>query len=373
MNNEWNSEVVTEESNVDITVDQSYNASSDNPQSGTAVAEAVGTSVNLVEGSGITLTESSGNVTISADAQLPASTSADATKVLTVDATGAPGWATAQGGTVDQTYNASSTNAQSGTAVAGALANIKQVPASTSADASKVLTVDASGVPGWATAQGGGGGSSVNAGEGLIKASDTLSVNLGYGNTLLHFGSTILGYAGDSDGVYTVQSSDLRDVYYIRTGNDAFSMEWTGSSKPSKAYLYIANGPNLNNASNVAKYTPSAGELSFDISDYGFQQIAIQPQNIKLSDSINQYTTTMERGTWASLASSQTIYIMFACLYSYQFYTFTAYNDGAIKQKYLATDNRLGCTNPLPAYSTADAGKVLQVQADGTLAWVTLS
>lgn len=41
MNNEWNSEVVTEESNVDITVDQSYNASSENPQSGTAVAQAV--------------------------------------------------------------------------------------------------------------------------------------------------------------------------------------------------------------------------------------------------------------------------------------------------------------------------------------------
>lgn len=80
------------------TVDQTYDASSTNAQSGTAVAEAVGTPVNLVQGSGITLTESGGNVTISADAQLPASTSADATKVLTVDATGAPGWATVQGG-----------------------------------------------------------------------------------------------------------------------------------------------------------------------------------------------------------------------------------------------------------------------------------
>jgi hypothetical protein len=38
MNNEWNSEVVTEESNVDITVDQSYDASSENAQSGVAVA-----------------------------------------------------------------------------------------------------------------------------------------------------------------------------------------------------------------------------------------------------------------------------------------------------------------------------------------------
>lgn len=75
MNNEWNSEVVTEESNVDITVDQSYNASSENPQSGTAVAGAI---------DGVK--------------QLPASTSADATKVLTVNSEGVPGWATAASG-----------------------------------------------------------------------------------------------------------------------------------------------------------------------------------------------------------------------------------------------------------------------------------
>lgn len=58
--------------------------------------------------------------------------------------------------TVDQTYSSSSTNAQSGTAVAGALASVNQVPASTSSDANKVLTVDSQGVPGWASAGGGG-------------------------------------------------------------------------------------------------------------------------------------------------------------------------------------------------------------------------
>lgn len=51
---------------------------------------------------------------------------------------------------VDQTYDGSSTNAQSGTAVAGAIATVNQVPASTSADQDKVLTVDSLGVPGWA-------------------------------------------------------------------------------------------------------------------------------------------------------------------------------------------------------------------------------
>lgn len=53
---------------------------------------------------------------------VPASTSADANKVLTVNGSGNAAWATPATVTVDQTYNASSTNAQSGTAVAGAIA-----------------------------------------------------------------------------------------------------------------------------------------------------------------------------------------------------------------------------------------------------------
>lgn len=168
-----------------VTVDQTYNSSSTNAQSGTAVAGALAT-VN----------------------QVPASTSSDEDKVLTVNSSGNPVWAPAQGsaqvqsdwtesdttdpayiqnkpttksisagsgisitessngvvisatgggsGTVDQTYNASSTNAQSGTAVAGALATVNQVPASTSSDEDKVLTVNSSGTPVWAAAQGGG-------------------------------------------------------------------------------------------------------------------------------------------------------------------------------------------------------------------------
>jgi hypothetical protein len=51
---------------------------------------------------------------------------------------------------VDQTYDASSSNAQSGVAVASAIAGVNAVPASTSADADKVLTVDAQGSPEWA-------------------------------------------------------------------------------------------------------------------------------------------------------------------------------------------------------------------------------
>lgn len=55
---------------------------------------------------------------------LPASALADAGKVLQVNASGNAEWATAASVTVDQTYNAASSNAQSGTAVAGALAGL---------------------------------------------------------------------------------------------------------------------------------------------------------------------------------------------------------------------------------------------------------
>lgn len=190
-----------------VTVDQTYNSSSTNAQSGTAVAGALAT-VN----------------------QVPASTSSDEDKVLTVNSSGNPVWAPAQvstqvqsdwtesdttdpsyiqhkpveksivagsgisitedvsnvtfSATVDQTYNSSSTNAQSGAAVAGALATVNQVPASTASDEDKVLTVNSSGTPVWAASQGGGGtvdqtynSSSTNAQSGTAVAGALATVN----------------------------------------------------------------------------------------------------------------------------------------------------------------------------------------------------
>ena len=55
---------------------------------------------------------------------VPASAVGDAGKVLTVDNSGAPAWETPATVTVDQTYNSASTNAQSGVAVAQAIASV---------------------------------------------------------------------------------------------------------------------------------------------------------------------------------------------------------------------------------------------------------
>ncbi len=75
--------------------------------------------------------------------------------------------------TVDQTYSASSTNAQSGVAVAQAVAGVNAVPASTSSDADKVLTVDAQGVPGWANAQ-----APISAGSGIDITNNVVSAKV---------------------------------------------------------------------------------------------------------------------------------------------------------------------------------------------------
>jgi hypothetical protein len=264
--------------------------------------------------------------------------------------------------TVDQTYDATSANAQSGTAVAGAIAGVKQVPASTSADADKVLTVSSEGVPGWAPAQ--GGGSTVEAGEGLIKSDDTLSVNIVH-DSLLQIGSTILGYA--NNGVYPVQTSNLASAYFIRTENDSFSMEWSMSNIPSKAYLYIADAANLESASNALKYNDAG--FSFDITDNGDQTISIHPSNILLPKAFSRNTATTAdgKGSWSNLARSQSLYIMFGFKYNYHYFTFAANNTNNLK--YLATDNRLGCTNPIPASTAADATKVLTVDSSGVPGW----
>lgn len=111
----------------------------------------------VVAGTGISITNNTNDVTIAATTPVPAVTSSDDGKVLKATYSGGSGsYAWAAEPTVDQTYNASSTNAQSGTAVAGALATVNQVPASTSSDSTKVLTVNSSGIPVWAAAQGGG-------------------------------------------------------------------------------------------------------------------------------------------------------------------------------------------------------------------------
>ena len=74
--------------------------------------------------------------------------------------------------TADQSYSASSRNAQSGISVAQAISAVNQVPSSTSADADKVLTVNSQGTPAWASAQ-----APISAGTGIDITNNVVSVD----------------------------------------------------------------------------------------------------------------------------------------------------------------------------------------------------
>lgn len=112
------------------------------------------TMTGLVAGSNITLSESGGTLTISS---------------------------TGGSVTVDQTYNSSSTNAQSGTAVAGAIATVRQVPTTQSSDNGKVLGVtDANGTLGWVAQS---GGTSYSAGNMISLTNNEVAVSTTAGIT----------------------------------------------------------------------------------------------------------------------------------------------------------------------------------------------
>lgn len=142
-------------------VDQTYSASSANAQSGVAVASAISGKQDTISD----LSTIRSGAAAGATAVQPGDLATVATTGAYSDLSGTP--------TVDQTYSAASTNAQSGVAVAQAVAGVNAVPASTSSDADKVLTVDAQGVPGWANAQ-----APISAGSGIDITNNVVSAKV---------------------------------------------------------------------------------------------------------------------------------------------------------------------------------------------------
>ena len=130
---------------------------------------------------------------------------------------------------VDQSYNASSTNAQSGTAVAGALATVNQVPASTSADEDKVLTVNSSGTPVWAAAQGGGADVTV----------DTTNNNIEFGSDV------VLHYTVTDGGSVTWTGS--RNEF----SGTLFEWRWDNSEPAPSATLTLTIPNNISRTGNA--------------------------------------------------------------------------------------------------------------------------
>lgn len=219
-----------------VTVDQTYNASSTNPQSGTAVAGALETIK-----------------------QVPAASSGDFDKILGVtDTSGTVGWVSKPASvSVDQNYNPYSENPQSGTAVAGALSTIKQVPASTSADENKVLSVNAQGAPEWVTPS---GGTQYSAGDGIgIDANNVISADVD--------GVTI-GIDSTTKKIKSLQSipsktSDLQNDSGFITSSDIpaqVNADWTSNSGASE----ILHKPDLSIYAQSANLATVATTGSYD-------------------------------------------------------------------------------------------------------------
>lgn len=184
-----------------LTVDSEGSTEWVTPSAGTTYTAGTGIDISAQNAISVDTTTIATKSDLPSSSDLvPSSSSGDAGKVLTVDAQGEPSWVTPSGGTtysagdgiaidgnnvvsadvdgttigidsttkkikllstiptVDQTYDASSTNAQSGTAVANAVSTavsgLDEVPTVTSADNGKVLKATYSGGAGsyaWAT------------------------------------------------------------------------------------------------------------------------------------------------------------------------------------------------------------------------------
>lgn len=291
-------------------------------------------------------------IVLEGGAQLvPAPEAADAGKVLGVtNQEGGIGWVEGQSGTVDQTYNASSTNAQSGTAVAEALGT-------------ETTLVAGSGIT-------------------LTESSGSLTVAVDYDtNTLDVVGQTITENVAQqsSSGLFLLPSSvaallsqqDNTQVTVHIPANMLMDRNLDYDDEPETiAIRFALYATNSTSESSVALFsTPLARE---DEGSGPTGLISEQDVVFNLPASVaNHWSQALlsaaafsfvgQRDGW-SPATSGTI-IVVGNLATNPI-TFTFVDSSATK---------LAVSNPLPASTSADAGKVLQVQNDGTLAWVTLS
>ena len=261
---------------------------------------------------------------------------------------------------VDQTYNASSTNAQSGTAVAGALATVNQVPSSTSSDENKVLTVNSSGTPVWAVAQ--GGGSSYTAGDGIeidngeisVHHDNTLSVARTYGtaSTLEPFSETFYVFETSSDFKGWVANGSAGEYLRVSIPANAFTYA-TGYT----ACLGIAD--DNNNAFYPIQLSATALSNGYMVD----AQTVELPLPVGSSTGWEGSVDLTSSNLWLVIAQVQS-----GSISGYATYYYTRQSMQVAKSN---PGGAIAVSNPLPASTSADANKVLTVDSNGAAGWQT--
>ena len=281
----------------------------------------------------------------SSEELVPSASSGDSGKVLTVDAQGNPSWQTPSSVTVDQTYNASSTNAQSGTAVAGAIAGVKQVPASTSSDQNKVLTVNSSGNAVWQNAQ----TTTYTAGTGVKIDNNEISADLEVVQPCLTFGSDFK-FDGATKYSATLSNNTRVSVPY----NTACKFTLPGNL-PSTVQTGV-NGGTLR-LQVVDSNGTVVQTLMTQFYSMGFMNIPI-PQTFYKDVDIPAISVNNSylRWQWITTAAIELTISNF---------------DSTAYCFYVPYTGTLALTYPLPASTSADANKVLTVDSNGAAGWQT--
>lgn len=190
---------------------------------------------------------------------------------------------------VDQTYNPSSTNAQSGTAVAGAISGVNQVPYSTSGDSGKVLTVDSQGNPEWADVQ-----APISAGTGIDITNDTVSVDFTEVQAKLEAGANISitgnvisaivpeyanadwdATSGEPGYIANKPENLVQDADYVHTDNN-----FSDSDKSKLDSIEEGAQANVNSDWDATSGEPGFIENKPDLSQYATQTDLADKQDV---------------------------------------------------------------------------------------------
>lgn len=247
---------------------------------------------------------------------------------------------------------------------------------SVTGNAGKVLAVNsgATGVE-WATVQG-GGGSSYTAGDGIDITSNEVSVKAGTGLEIADVsipGATTNLVSQDIlslSGIYQVKSFAPLTSDLLSQMANGLAVTTVGTFSCGSSLLYY-----------TALYTFSGDRLVLGSFHGGTGAIA--PGTVFTFDT-GDIATGQSTVTLSQVESNISDYRLGLLIYdgsSWNVSKWTVMEDPApssvVTATYSATtttiQDALCVSDPLPAHSSLDAGKVLQVQNDGTLAWVTLT